>query len=174
MRIKIVFKDKSFIKGEVDNLTDLVVRSNNFTYLNINKQEILYIKVFNEQKDFIDYIIENQDKYKDILDPIEDESKDILDPIEDESKDILDPIEDESKDILDPIHEDAKKEAEAAIKRMEEVKLEIKDNLFSSIEDQEKIIDPKANYGLPSFSALKISKQYSDQKARNKNTRNKE
>jgi len=152
MRIKIVFKDKSFIKGEVDNLTDLVVRSNNFTYLNINKQEILYIKVFNEQKDFIDYIIENQDKYKDILDP----------------------IEDESKDILDPIHEDAKKEAEAAIKRMEEVKLEIKDNLFSSIEDQEKIIDPKANYGLPSFSALKISKQYSDQKARNKNTRNKE
>jgi len=141
MRIKIVFKDKSFIKGEVDDLNNLIVRSNNFTYLNINKQEILYIKVFNEQKDYIDYVVENQDKYK---------------------------------DILDPIHEDAKKEAEAALKKMEEVKLEIKDNLFSSIEDPEKIIDPKANYGLPSFSALKISKQYSDQKIRNKNTRNKE
>lgn len=145
MKIKIVFKDKSFIKGEVDDLNSLIVKSNSFTYLNINKQEILYIKVYNslkepEQKDYIENVISNKDH----------------------------------KEVFDPIHEDAKKEAKAALDKIEQVKLEIKDNLFSSVENPEEIIDPEANYGLPSFSALKISKQYSNQKIRNKNTRNKE
>lgn len=139
MKVKIVFKDKSYIKGETEDLNSLIVKSGNFTYLNINKQEILYIKVLNkeEQKDSIENVINN-------------------------------------KEIFDPIHANAEKEAKAAISKIEKVKLEIKDNLFSSVENPEQIIDPEANYGLPSFSALKISKQYSSQKTRNKNTRDKE
>lgn len=153
MKIKIVFKNNTSIEGEVNCLDNLEIKCpDNSFYTLVNKSEILYIKVFNTDKE------------------------------------------------EDPLYEDAKKEANKAIEKSKEIKLSIRENLFDFIDDTgptsnkvvNNIVPPlsevitnivppqfdnkeieEVNYGFPNFSALKISKQYSNKKTRNKNTRDK-
>jgi len=67
----------------------------------------------------------------------------------------------ESEDIL---FESTKKIVDEKIKEAQEEKNNLFKNLKPKIEN---------NYGLPNFSAFKVSKQHTDKKVRHKNTRNK-
>lgn len=77
-----------------------------------------------------------------------------------------------NKKDKDYIHEMAKIEAEKRISESEEDKSYYKDSIFETYDAMN--VDQEGNYGLPNFSALKIPKQYTDKKTRNKKPRDKE
>ena len=143
MKIKVVFKNNTSIEGEVDCLDNLEIKCPDNSFYTLINKEEIL--------------------YIKVLSSYKEE---------------------------DPLYENAKKEATNAIEKAKEIKLSIKESLFDFIDETavpplsevvDNIIPPpfdnkeiqEGNYGLPNFSALKVSKQYANKKTRNKNTRNK-
>lgn len=66
----------------------------------------------------------------------------------------------------DFIYENARAEAERRIAEITEERDNYSTNMFETYESLDS--SKEGNYGLPSFSSLKVPKQYSDKKIRNK------